>query len=295
MQGLHERAMKAAQNYLLCEKELLSLLIEMDEKKMFYQLGFSGMFNYCLTALKFSESQSGYFSQVAKKAKVVPELKKAIVEGGLSLSKARRITSVINSENHSLWIEKAKQLSQKELEREVCEVNPRSIRDKVKPLSQNRHEIRASLSDNVAKKLERARDLLSRKVGKVVALEEVFDAILNTYLEKNDPIQKAQRTFLRKETLRQKASIHPTVGRQPIPAPIRHAVNIRDENRCTEIDALGNRCPNTKFIHFHHTKPISEGGINTVSNLRILCSAHHAMIHSPKNKFSFGVTKVDVA
>ena len=43
--------------------------------------------------------------------------------------------------------------------------------------------------------------------------------------------------------------------------------------------ADGTRCTATRFLHVHHIKHVARGGPNTVDNLRLVCSAHHTLIH----------------
>src|ERR1700761_2544425 len=97
-QTLHEKALSLSQTYLRSEGELLGILTTMLEGNSFLSLGYKGLWDYCHRALKLSESQSTYFDKVAKKSITVPELKKEIQSGNLSLSKARRIEPVVTQE-----------------------------------------------------------------------------------------------------------------------------------------------------------------------------------------------------
>src|SRR6185295_9449765 len=95
-----------------------------------------GIFDYYVRRLKLSNAQAFYFKSVAEKSEEVPEVKEAILQGEITLSQARRIVPAINASNHREWIEKAKTLTQDELERVVTEVNPRAhIRETIKPIS----------------------------------------------------------------------------------------------------------------------------------------------------------------
>ena len=64
-----------------------------------------------------------------------------------------------------------------------------------------------------------------------------------------------------------------------IPAHINHALMIRDQNQCTQIDKNGKRCGDKRWLEVHHIKPIKNGGTNTLSNLKLLCSGHHKLEH----------------
>ena len=268
---LDQKAKQLAHQYLLSEKELISVFSEMDEKRIFIDLGFTGVFAYCQKALRFSESQANYFSIVIRKSRSVPELKRAIEKGDLSVSRARRIVPVVTAENHAEWIEKAQRLPQKQLEVEVAKANPRSVQEKIKPIAENRHLLTLGMSDALREKWERAKGLMTRKTGRSVSLEETLEGILTVFLQKEDPIEKAKRAVLRKV---EPSVSSLTIGRVPIPAGIKHAVTLRDQGRC-----VVSQCTNRIFTQLHHVKPVSQGGQNSIDNLRTLCSSHHRILH----------------
>ena len=103
------------------------------------------------------------------------------------------------------------------------------------------------------------------------------------YLEKKDPVQKAERVFKKKKS--------PFTGKvnqltqsdvpnsEPIPAFILHEVNLRDQRRCVHLNSLRLLCRNERWVELHHVKHRKDGGPNPVENLVILCSAHHRGEH----------------
>src|ERR1700747_3032168 len=102
---IHERALEKAKQYKKCEAELLDIIQEIDEKKLYLEKGFTNPYDYCVRLLNLSESNSYAFVQIARKAKLVPQLKEAIHEQKLTLSKAHRIVSVITQDNQDHWLE----------------------------------------------------------------------------------------------------------------------------------------------------------------------------------------------
>ena len=275
MKHLHEKAMALARDYRRTESVLLGILMEMQVKSLFLPLGFRNLFDYALRALQLSEAQASYFLHVARKAEVVPELKTAVDTGRINLSKARRIAPVITSRNSAEWIEKAATLPQRELERAVTLVNPSAFcKDRVRPIAPERSELRVGISTDVEKKLKRVQDLLSQKTAKAATLEEAIDAMAEAFLERNDPVRKAERASPKKP-----APTPEPRGRRPRPAAVNHAVNRRDQGRCAHQEENGNRCQERRWLHVHHRLPVARGGTNDPQNLVTLCSAHHAMHH----------------
>ena len=69
------------------------------------------------------------------------------------------------------------------------------------------------------------------------------------------------------------------VVRQPLPAQIRHQVQLRDRGQCSYKQKDGSRCGSRRFLEIHHVKPVSQGGSDTLENLRLLCHGHHKVAH----------------
>jgi hypothetical protein len=64
-----------------------------------------------------------------------------------------------------------------------------------------------------------------------------------------------------------------------VPARVRRAVLARDGNQCTFVDGkTGHRCGERRFLELEHIEPHALGGPATAENLRIVCSAHNALL-----------------
>jgi hypothetical protein len=278
---LDGRAKGLAADYLRTEGELLSVLMEMRKQRVFAELNYSGIFDYCERALKFSRAQAFYFKTVAEKSEEVPEIRAAIVQGELTLSQARRIVSVVTKDNHKEWIEKAKSLPQKALEREVTAVNPKShVQEKLRPVAMALSELKVGIDEKTEQNLRVLQDILSQKMGKPATLAQVIVWTTQVTREKFDPVRRAERSISsRKSPLLAEASKAKT-GRSPIAAAARHPVVLRDTMQCTYISQDGRRCAEKRWLDLHHKIEVAKGGPNTIDNLRILCRAHHDLFHS---------------
>ena len=278
-QFIHEKNLRLANTILLSEGELLSSLMEMQRRNLFRELGCTGIFEYCRQHLKFCESQANYYKRVAEVSLKVPELKSAVVQGELSLSKARRITGVINSTNHHEWIRNAQTMKQKELEKAVSIVNPQAHPIKrIRPLDKNVSELRVAIDDETDQNLEILKDLLSQKLKRAATLADVIAWAAKDTRERHDPEKKAERSANRATPSSRKLT-PPKTGRHPIPAMVRHEVVLRDGQRCTYRSADGKPCGQRKWADLHYVVPVSQRGLNIASNLRFLCSAHHWLTH----------------
>lgn len=252
---------------------------------------------------------------MARKSVQVPELTKAIESGGLTVSKARKITPVLNKDNFNEWIEKAKNLSKFNLEKEVAKANPQlAVEERAKFVQENRLELKMGISEEIHEKLKRAQDLVSQKSRKAANFEITLEVLLDFFIEKNDPLRKAKRfgekasqegktelielaatraaakllmdgkssrqEDLIKANALQLNKIDATRGRNFLSSALKHHLHLRDKGQCTYINKGGSRCANTRWLEIHHIKPVSEGGSNCLENLKTLCHTHHRLEHS---------------
>jgi hypothetical protein len=317
---LHQEAIQLAQEFTRVESKLVDVIQRIDREKLFRQMGYASLFEYVNKGLKLSESVAYGIITVARKSVEVPELKMAIEQGELSLSQAKRVTSVITNENAGELIEKAKTLTQKQLEREVAKINPKiATPERTRYVNEERVEIRVCVSEAVMKKIKRAQDLESQRTSSACDLEMTFEAIVDLYLERRDPVKKAQRIldkteqlaikpFLSRVTERSPSSrraaerspssrraaerspssrrvtdrshsLSKATRRSPIPKFIQHQVHKRDAGQCTFIDSRGQRCSNQRWTQIHHKIEMQFGGDHSFGNLVTLCFAHHRYVH----------------
>lgn len=204
---LDEKAKRIAKNYLHLESELLDVIMQLDRLKAVYKIGYASLFHYVTEALHLSSAQAYSLISVARKSNEIPELKNEVANG-LSLYKAQRVVSVINNENKQQWLELAKTKTQRQLERAVALASPRlavpekttylapgeTVQEKVVVMSSlPRLKMELGLSEELMLKLRRAQDLEVQRQRQKVDLEETLEAILDVYLERRDPVRKAQR------------------------------------------------------------------------------------------------------
>jgi hypothetical protein len=269
--NLHEKALEIVTRYKKTEAELLEILDQIDRKKIFLQMGYGSLFDYSVKALGLTEGTAYNFVNVMRKARKVPELRVAIASGELTISKARKISSILTSENQAEWINAAKALSQKAIEHKVATAFPSQARsERSKYISKERLEIKLSISEALFKKIKRIQDLESKRQKCAVNWEETVEALANLYLEKKDPVRKAERVLVKKEKSVQQFS---RIVSRTIPAHILHQVNTRDKGQCQI-------CGNTRWTEVHHKLEWSRGGKHNLENLVTLCSAHHKFLHA---------------
>jgi len=193
------------------------------------------------------------------------------------------------------------------------------VKEMVKPVAENRSMLVVGISRELEKQLERVKELVAQSSSKPCNLEQALEQMAALFLERKDPLQRAERITQRKLAAETKAKptslsnvgrpaaktpsvnvthlskqtasanvAHPvsktasTAARQtrsPIPAAIRHQVMLRDRGECQGTTPNGARCGCRQWTDIHHIRPISFGGTNHLGNLLTLCRSHHREVH----------------
>jgi 5-methylcytosine-specific restriction endonuclease McrA len=279
IEQLHEGALRCAADYLKRESELIDYLQRIEERRGYTRYGFPSLFQYAVGCLKLSESKSYELISIARKSREVPQLKKAISQGPINSSQAKRIVSVITPENQAQWIEMSATLSQRELEKRIVEVNPKeAVKEKMSFVNPIRIELKCGISEDLMKQIERIKDLVSQKSAKPASLEDTLQAMSLLYLDKKDPVEIAGRVLRAKNQLSSRRAT-PKPGNAPMPAQVRHEVTRRDNGQCTYVARNGKRCEQRKWVDLHHKKPVSDGGEHDAGNIVTLCRGHHRLHH----------------
>jgi hypothetical protein len=261
---IHNRALYLSKAHRKVEWQIIEVLQQVEALKIYAKFGKSSLFLYAVEVLGFSESVAYSFISVARKAKQIPELQKAIREQKLSVSKANRIVSTLNSENAKSLVGFASSNSLRDIDREVARINPRAAgKDQVKEISEDLVQVTMTLKRSTYEKLKRVSDIHD------LSLPDCLERLSEDFLEKHDPVRKAKR-------LAQPELCSHRVGE--LNTQEKHRVNARDERRCTHLDE-GKRCPNRRWIEIHHIVPRYLGGNNHSTNLTTLCSFHHRQLH----------------
>ena len=280
MKTLHERAVALAKTYLRTETELISVLQEIDQRKGFRELGFKSLFDY-VRSLGLSENIAFNLITISRKSVQVPALKEMIQDQEISLSNAKVIVSILTPENQDKWLQAAAQLPKRELEKAIAKEFPeKSVKETTRYVAEERMELKLGISEALLKKLKRIQDLESKKTA--ASLEQTLETMADLYLQKNDPLEKAKRSKplapARVSAEAKTAPSQPWKTRRKYAAPLRHAIQKRDQAQCTHV-TQGKRCTEKRWLDIHHKKPLSQGGETTLSNLTLLCRGHHQLLH----------------
>ena len=310
---LHAKALEVAHRYRGCVSEVIDILQQLDAHRTYLTYDCTSLYQYAVKYLGLSEDQALNFINVSRRSAELPRLKAQIESGSITLSKARKICSILTADNQDHWLELAAKLPLKKLEQEVARAHPKqAVTERTTYVTGERLKLELGISQQCLEKLKRVQDLVSQSSQNAVDFEGTLEAALEFYLLKRDPVKKAEasRTRQQKKTSapasksasgeksasRAEQSVVralPVAAKQNVPRQVYltvprrkdfpastvHELNLRDQRRCTHHDRSGNRCENTRWLDVHHLIPVWLGGDDTLGNLTTLCKAHHQSHH----------------
>jgi hypothetical protein len=326
---------------------LLAHLVEVEERRLHLEAACPSMLQFCVQRLGMSEDEACRRIQAARLARRFPELLVRIERGDLTLSTMALLQDALTEATYEELVEAAAGKTKAEVRALLARRSPRpdvpaaitpismqhaiptldvarvrapapaaASGPQLVPLSQTRHKVQFTASDELRKKLERAQDLLRHANADgdlAVVVERAVDLLL-AKLEKQR-LGKTSRPRHVDEGVRQgarlavdghglevpsspedcdleyeriadeskgdkvvKAKADEAVGKPvSVSRATRRAVFERDGERCTFTDAEGRRCPATSWLELDHVLARARGGTSELGNLRVRCRAHNRL------------------
>lgn len=139
------------------------------------------------------------------------------------------------------------------------------------PLGAGRYKLQLTLDDRLHGKLQQAQRLMGFEHSGDLArvLERALDLLI------------AERMKQRFGVCDKPRASHPerrSPGSRHIPHAVRREVLVRDGGQCTFVSSEGRRCQQRSQLELHHDQPFARAGEPTVTNIRLLCRAHNALL-----------------
>jgi hypothetical protein len=195
---IHQRILRAAEDYRRSEAELVELLLQIDDRRVYIERGHSSLFAYVVSELRLSASTAYNLICVARKSREIPELRQHLHAGKITLSNARKIVPVLKPENKSTWLSLASGLSHRALEKEVSRERPQaSVSEKASYVNGERVRLEVGLQEHEMLKLRLVQDLLCQSKRRSVSLEETLSELCRFFLHRKDPVERAKRHRVR--------------------------------------------------------------------------------------------------
>lgn len=234
--------------------KLLHHIKEVDQRKLYSELGYPSLFRYVVQELGYSEGAAGRRINAARLLKDIPEIELKIVNGDLTLSHISKAADKFKQED----------IKDKNFKREILKtIQNTSIRNCEKTLAEiivpeklplipeNKYFfINVSVTQATYEKFEELRDLLAHKRFN---RDELLDYIFNIAIDRIK-IKKFHLT-----------NVKETTSKNPryITAAVKKAVYLRDK--------VCQKCGTKYGLQYDHRKPYALGGKSTKENIRLLC------------------------
>ena len=285
-QDVHDHVLSAKMTGQQSDADLVKWMEKVDRLKMYEKFGETSLFNYCVNVIELSARASYAVKAVALKSREIPELHWA-VESGHSLWIVAKLVPHITDENKDKWLDRLATQKKSEVEAAISKISKRKKKDHVEN-GETHSRIAGDLENDVLALLKRAQTLVSKSKRKQATLNETLKVAFEVFLEKADPVRKAERALVRKKVF----SAEKTFGRKAFTAEQEHAVYLKTRGECQGLLPNGEKCGSMHFTEIHHIIEVALGGTNHPDNLTTLCSAHHRIHHKYRGSSgSFGISR----
>jgi len=287
--------------------ELLAHLAELDQRRLYLDLGFPSLHAYCTTALGMCESTAGRRITAARVCRKFPEVLARVASGELHLSAVCSMSPHLDWNNAPELIAVCSNQSRRKVDEILAARFPRAdVREKVRldPLSEDRYGLHFTIDAEALAELEKVRALARHRLpgGELSELFKMAMQTLRVELEKQrfgtgkkkrgkkaseaTPVPHEgpkDSTPPNPDCIENSPAQHPPaaaaeepVARRPS-AEVAREVYARDEGQCTFVAQNGRRCGAREFLEFAHIEPCALGGEPTAVNLRLRCRAHNQL------------------
>ncbi len=306
------KAAKTEQDLTL---QVIELIAEINQRKIFLKLGFSSLFDFVTKDLGYEPSSAMRRIQAALAVSEIPELREKIANKSLSLSVVSQGQNFLNkkasdsgkkisiAEKTELF-RKLENKSTREAEKELFKLAPElclKSKEQEKVLSENLIELRFVIDTETKEKMDELKlwmshqnpDMTQAQFFKVMVEKLHGQLAKKKSPQKNsnrnksaDPSQiehNASITCAEPLTENLKVKPNPISRNKPcqkrsryISASVKKLVWQRDQGCCQFADPNSHKkCESRYQIQLDHLHPFRHLGDNSAENLRLLCGKHN--------------------
>jgi len=113
--------------------KMLHFINDLERRKLFLDLGYSSVFDYCVRRIKYSSSQAGRRIQAARCCRRYPELWAFLRQREVCVTTLALIEPIITDDNRDDIIQRVRGASRREVERLLSEYRPpAALRDRIR-------------------------------------------------------------------------------------------------------------------------------------------------------------------
>ncbi len=234
---------------------LLHHLREIDSRKLYADLKYSSLFDYCTRELGFSEGSAQRRIVASRMLKELPELGSKIESGKLTLTNISQVNQFFKDKKSQREVLiKIEGTSKKECEKRLFQISGRVLekKDNTMRVSEDKVQMAIVIKDETHQLMEEVKSLL----GSDLDADQLLKYALLAAKEK---ILKSKF----KQTFKSNESPPPAKASRYVPSQTKREVFKRDK-ACSNCGGLHN-------LNYDHRTPFSLGGSSGIENIRLLC------------------------
>ena len=261
-------------------------LAEIQNRRLFADLGYSSLFAYCTKHLGYCESEAYYRINAMKLTKSVPMAKALIKTGQLTIANASQVYSTLKK------IEQFEKLGTLE-KSDNPSVDFKQLEKKLPA------QLARQLIIEVCGKSKREAEVILNGHNQSAKIKKIKIEIDNTTYQNFEKYREGNGCFSDEEIIKQlfklldikkndsdkENIIGPNIKTvkvtsvkksRYIPTLLKLTIKNRAGNCCEYISPLShNRCIEKRNLEFDHIQPFAKGGSSSIQNLRLLCKTHN--------------------
>lgn len=259
--------------------EFVIELAAFDRDKLYLELGYRSLWDFCKRELGLSERATYYRIAAARQLQTNPVLVEQVREGTLCITTLAMLSKVMTDENSSVLIEEATGKSTRQVEQIVARLDPKPV---------PRDIVREVTVEPSAPKVE-TKVLTETLLRKYFTVDREYEdllaaarAELSHSLPQGDEVEvlkEGLRRIVRDGEKRKGLVEKPRKDREAtdgaIPKSVKRAVWKRDGGCCQWRTADGQVCGSKHQVEFHHRQDRAKGGLGSVDNVMLLCRVHN--------------------
>jgi len=300
---LHGQLQGIAKRRAALDAEEAACLVEAEAIRIWLRLGYVHMGEYLERELGYGPRAGMDRLRVARALVALPQTA-AAMRNGLAYSAVRELVRVMTPGTEAAWLERVRGRSLREVEQAVSGHRPGDLPDDPADPELRKQVVRLELSAHVAATLHQAVTAIRRELGSEADDDAVYDTLARRVLAGGDGATPAHQIAYTvcKDCKRgwQASGSHdvavsaaaieraacdaelvdadtPAKPTRTVSSRVRKQVLARDRHRCTVPG-----CRASANVDVHHIVRRADGGGHDASNLRTICSGHHALLHSGK-------------
>ena len=281
-------------------------LADAEQLRLWRHFGYSTLLEYMERELGYSPREANERLRIARRLEHLPEMHARLARGTLRLSAVRELARVATPETEGAWLKRAEGKNLRQIEEMVAGHKPGDLPDDPTDPDLRLRPVTFELPPRVYALFREVRSTLANERGTAITDAEVFEEMCRRALAPSgggetkpahqiaittcDQCKRGWQTGAGREIEVDAATIECAqcdaefLGRLDADTPARvkptvsprrrRQVFARDHARCTVPG-----CRASRNLHIHHLVFRANGGSHKLSNLTLLCSGHHQLMH----------------